>query len=270
MTRGLVTQQMLRERRRSTLFWSIGTTAAVLLIVASWPSIQDTGDTFDEYVAELPESLQEIFGLSGTSISDPEGYLVSQLYSNMWPIILLVLGLGLAAWSIAGSESDGTLEMVLANPVTRGQTATERFVGTALVVGLVTAVSTASLALLAPLVDLDEGLPGWSFWSAGLIMYAFVLVHVAVTFALGAATGNKGLAIAAGAGLAVLGFMIQALSGLANWLEQARELSPWYWFLRENPLTSGPDAVSLLLPAGLTIALVAVGIVVLGRRDLAG
>lgn len=270
MNTGLVLTQMLRERTRSLLFWTIGSVVFVLAMVGAWPSVRDTGDTFDEYVASLPDSLQQAFGLAGTSIGSPEGYLVSQMYSNLWPIILLVLGFGLAAWSIAGSEADGTLEMLLANPVRRGRAASERFTGTALAIGAVTAVSTAVLALIAPFVDLDQGLPTWGFWSAGLTMFAFVLVHVALTFAVGAATGNKGLAIAVGAGVAVVGFMLQALAGIAEPLEQARDFSPWYWFLRDNPLTSEPGVVSLLLPLGLTVLLVAAGTLAFNRRDVAG
>jgi ABC-2 type transport system permease protein len=261
---------MLRERTRNLAFWSLGTGLFVLVMIGAWPSVRDTGDTFDEYVQSLPESLQQVFGLAGTSIGSPEGYLVSQMYSNLWPIILLVLGFGLAAWAIAGSEADGTLEMVLANPVRRGQTAAERFTGTALAVGIVTALSTAVLATIAPLVDLDEGLPAWGFWAAGATMFAFVMVHVALTFAVGAATGSKGLAIATGAGIAVAGFMLQALAGIAEPLEQAREFSPWYWFLRDNPLTTEPGALSLWLPLGLSVVLVAAGILAFHRRDLAG
>jgi ABC-2 type transport system permease protein len=270
MTTGLVLRQMLRERTRSLVFWTLGTVVFVVLMIAAWPSVRDTGDTFDEYVQSLPEGLQEVFGLAGASIASPEGYLVSQTYSNLWPIILLVLGFGLGAWAVAGSEADGTLEMVLANPVRRGRTAAERFVGTALAVAVVTAVSTAALALIAPFVDLDEGLPAWGFWAAGLTMFAFVLVHVALTFAVGAATGSKGLAIAVGAGVAVAGFMLQALASIAEPLERARSLSPWYWFLRDNPLTTEPTALSLWLPLGLSVLLVAVGILAFDRRDLAG
>lgn len=270
MTIGLVLGQMLQERTRSITYWLLGTSAFVLVMIGAWPSVRDTGETFDEYVASLPDSLQQVFGLAGTSISSPEGYLVSQMYSNLWPIILLVLGFGLAAWAIAGSETDGTLEMVLANPIRRGRTASERFVGTALILGVVTAASTALLAAVAPAVDLDDGLPAWAFWAAGLTMYAFVLVHVALTFAVGAATGNRGLAIAVGASVAVVGFMLQALAGIAEPLERAREFSPWYWFLRDNPLTTAPSALSLWLPLGLTVLVVAGGVLAFNRRDLAG
>lgn len=78
-----------------------------------------------------------------------------------------MLGFGLAAMAIAGSETDGTLEMALANPIRRGRTATERFVGTALILGVVTAASTAPLAAVAPAVDLDDGLSSWAFWPRG-------------------------------------------------------------------------------------------------------
>jgi ABC-2 type transport system permease protein len=266
----LVLGQMLRERRRSTVFWAVGAAAFMALMVAAWPSVRDTGDTFDAYVESLPEGLREAFGLAGVSISSPEGYLVSQLYSNLYPIVLLVLGFGLAAWAVAGSEQDGTLEVVLAQPVRRGRVATERFIGASVVVAIVTALSTAVLAALAPPVALDDGLPWWGLWAAGLVTYAFVLVHISLTFAVGAATGAKGPAIAAGAGVAVTGFMVQALASVAEPIEQLRAASPWHWLLRDNPVTTGPDWLSFGLPLALSVGLVAVGVVAFARRDLRG
>jgi ABC-2 type transport system permease protein len=268
--RGLVLRQMLAERRRSMLWWSMGLLLVVGVIVASYPSVKDSADALDAYVEQLPEALAAAFGLDGASITTPEGFLTSQLYSNLYVIVLLVLAIGAAAWAVAGSESDGTFEMLLASPVSRGAAAVERFVGVALVVAVVTTVSTAGLALLSPLVDLDEGLPWWGLWAAGLACLTFVLLHAAVAFAVGAATGQRGLAIAMASALAVVGFLGFALSGIADPLNWLADASPWGWLLDSEPLTTGPDLMSFVLPFGLTAVLVAVGVLALDRRDVRG
>jgi ABC-2 type transport system permease protein len=267
-TAGRILSRMISDRRRSIAGWSIGTVLLMALMVGAYPSIRETGDAMDEYVQSLPEGMREAFGLAGDSIASPAGYLTSQLYSNMYPIVLLILGLGMAAWSIAGTESDGTLEMTLGNPVSRTRVAVERFVGLALIVAFVTAVSTAALALLSPPTGLDEGLPWWGIWSAGLQSFAFVMVLCGLAFAVGAATGSRGLAITVGSAAAVVGFLIQALAPIADFMEDIRIASPWYWLLRDNPVRVEPNLLNFWLPMGLCAVFVAIGVLALSRRDL--
>jgi ABC-2 type transport system permease protein len=262
--------QVLKERWRSLLWWSIGVGILMVVMAAVYPSVRDSGDVFEDYMEQLPDAFVEAFGLAGASISSPEGYLVSQLYSNMYVIVLLVLGLGWAAWAIAGSEADGTLEMALANPVRRVAVALGRMLGIVVAILVVNAVGHVVLAAYAPVVGLDEGLPGWAFAAAAAVSFAFVAVHVALTFAAGAATGRKGLAIGLGAGLALVGFLVNALAGVADAFETARDFSPWYWLLKENPLTTAPGLLSFWVPIALSALLIALGTWVFNRRDLTG
>lgn len=270
MTTLRVAAQMLRERRRSTVWWSVGIGLLMVLIGAAYPSVRDSGDVFEQYMEQLPDSLVEAFGLAGASITSPEGYLVSQLYSNMYVIVLLVLGLGMAAWAIAGSESDGTLEMVMANPVRRVEVALGRVLGMVIVLSIVNVVGHLVLAAYAPSVGLDQGLPTWAFAWAALASFAFVAVHVALAFAAGAATGRRGLAIGLGAGLALVGFLVNAMAGVAEAFRTARDYSPWYWLLQENPVSTAPGLVSFWLPMGLSALLVGLGTWAFHRRDVAG
>lgn len=262
--------QLLRERRRSLTGWCVGVAILMVLMAAVYPSVRDSGDVFEDYLEQLPDAFVEAFGLAGASIASPEGYLVSQLYSNMYVIILLVLGLGWAAWSIAGSEAEGTLEMLLTNPVRRVAVALGRLLGIAVALFVVNAVGHVVLAAYAPVVGLDDGLPWWAFGAAAAASFAFVAVHVSLTFAAGAASGRKGLAIGLGAGLALVGFLVNALAGVAAAFETARDFSPWYWLLKANPLTTVPGPLSFWLPLGLSVLLVALGTWVFNRRDLAG
>ena len=108
---GSIAWRMMSERTRATIYWLIGVSLLMVVMAAFYPSIRDSGQALDEYMNSLPEGMRKAFGLSGESLSSPEGYLVSQLYSNMYPVVLLILGFGMAGWSVAGSEADGTLEL---------------------------------------------------------------------------------------------------------------------------------------------------------------
>lgn len=260
--------QMVAERRRSLIGYSIGMAALMALMVAVYPSIRDTGEELDAYAESLPEAFRDAFGLAADSIASPAGYLMSQLYSNMFPIILLVLGIALAAWVIAGSEAEGTLEMLLANPVTRVWAAVGRVIGMWVLVALVTVAGTLILALTSPLVGLDEGLPWWGLWSAGVATYALVMLQASLGFAVGAASGSRGMAIAAATVFVVLGFAAQLVGSAAESLSWLRDASPWYWLLNSNPLTEAPGLLNTWIPLAIALVLTAVGIAWFDRRDL--
>lgn len=265
---GAVARHMLYERVRSMTYWSIGTSLLMVLMVAFYPSVRDSSRAIDDYVKSLPKGLMQAFGMTGESIASPAGYLVSQLYSTVYPIVVMILAFGLAAWSVAGSEADGTLELVLANPVSRRRVALERALGIAALAAILVIVSTAVLDIASRPVGLHDGLEWWALWSAALQMLAFVMVSATLVFAVGAATGSKGAAIAVGSAVAVLGFFVQALAPLSKATEGLRWGSPWYWLLRDNPVTTPPNWLNTLLPLGLAAAFVLIGVWAFDRRDL--
>ena len=258
----------LRDRRRSLLAWTLRVIARVIVMAAFYPSIRDTGADFDAYVDSLPESVRQTLGISGASIASPEGYLMSQLYSNLYPLLLLILGISMASWAIAGAEGDGTLEMTLAAPLQRISLGWGRVLAVAVATLSVTLASTAAIALIASPLDLLEGLPWWGVWSAAMSMWALVMLYSSAAFAIGAATGRRTWAISGAAGLVVIGFLGQLFASLAEPLEYLRPTSPWYWFLGSSPLTSIPTLVSFGVPVALAISFTAVGIWRFNRRDL--
>ena len=265
----IVLRQMLLERWRSLLAWTVSIAALMLVMLVFYPSIRDSGADFDAWIQSLPESARQTFGLADASMTTPIGYLVSQVYSNIYPLVVIIMTFSLAGWAIAGCEADGTLETTLSAPLRRWVLGLARFVGIALAALAVIAVSTGVLALSSPIFDLDVGLPGWGVWAAGLTMWGLVMVYTAVVFAVGAATGHRTWALAAGSALAVIGFLGQVFASLAEPLEFLQTISPWYWFLGNDPLTQAPGWTSLALPVALTVAVAAIGIAVFERRDLA-
>ena len=264
-----VFRQTFGERRRSVYGYSIGLALLMLLMAAVYPSIKSTGEEFDAYAQSLPEGMRDAFGLASDSISSPPGYLMSQLYSNMFPLVLLVLGIAVAAWTIAGAEAEGTLELLLANPIRRVVAATGRVSGLWMIVAVVTIISTAVLQAISFPFGLDEGLPWWGVWSAGVAMYAMVMLHASVAFAVGAATGRRAWAITAAAVVAVVGFTLQLVASAADSLNWMREISPWWWLIDAKPLTNVPGWLDTGVPLLLSLVLTVVGVVMFNRRDLA-
>jgi ABC-2 type transport system permease protein len=92
--------------------------------------------------------------------------------------------------------------------------------------------------------------------------------HTAIAFAVGAATGRPGLAVAIAATVAVAGYLLAGLlatSGNLGWL---RVISPWEWLLTHNVLVEGTPLLPLLVEIIIGAALVTAGAQRFTRRDL--
>jgi len=155
----IVAARFERDQRRATLAWVAGIVAVMVVTAAFWPSIEGT-DSFDDVIEDLPANLQALIGAKdGVSLGTPAGYLNARVFATVLPVLLTVYGIGRGAGAVAGSEEDGTLELILANPVSRARVAAER--GLAIAVLLVTLGAVAFLALLSvgTPVGLLDGVP---------------------------------------------------------------------------------------------------------------
>lgn len=258
----------LRRRCAGLMWWSLGVAALVALLAVVYPTMRDNSE-LDATFADLPPSVQDLLGLgNGAGLTTPVGYLNSQYFANLLPVMLLIFAVGVAAWSVSGDEAAGTLELLLANPVSRARMALERFSAMVLLVAALAAVSAGTLILLAPPTGLDDGLTVARMIEATVGGALLALVFASLAFAVSAATGSRPAAFAVASGVAVTGYVVEGLADQVRALRWAQEASPWHWLIDGDPLRQGLSPRGWLLPLAVSAALVVVGTLRFARRDL--
>lgn len=263
-----VLRQAVWRRRIGTLWWCLGLIGFAALLAVAYPTVRGNV-ALDQTFAGLPPGVLAALGLdAGSALTSPVGYLNSQYFANILPALFLVFAIGLAAWSISGDEAAGTLELLLANPVSRARVAAERAGALVVLLAILTAVAAATLVILAPAVGLDQGLDAGQIIAATVASGLLALTFAAVAFGLGAATGRRWLAVAISAALAVAGYVVEGLAAQVPALRPIRALSPWHWALGSAPLRHGLTWQSWLLPLVVSCVLAAIGAVAFARRDL--
>jgi beta-exotoxin I transport system permease protein len=260
--------RFLQDRRRSMLWWLLAIVGLVAFTAAFFPSVE--GDqAIDDAIKDLPEAVRELFGLQeGVSISSAPGYLNARLYSTLLPILLLIFGISAGTQAIAGDEEEGTLELLLSNPVTRLRVSVERYAGMALLLALLALASLLAVALIGPLVGLLDGVSTSGLLGVSAAMLCLGLIYSTAAFAAGAATGRRTPAIASAAGLAVAGYMLHGVAATSNAIEPVGWISPWHWYLDRNMLVHGASLWPIVLPLVFSVPLAAAGIALFLRRDL--
>lgn len=261
-----VLRRMLLDRSRPALWWTVAMIVLAVAVGASYPAIQESAGGLEDLMNSLPEGMGELLGAAG-GITTPVGYLNSQFYANIFPILLMIFGIGMAAWTIAGAERDGTLEPLLANPLSRTRLAIGRFVGVVVLTAVPALAATVVLIAFRGAFHLDD-IPVPNLVAAGVASYLLALLFATLTYAVGAATGHRGAAVATGGGLAAATYVVFGLAAFVSAFEKVEWLSPWHWFLSSSPLVDGWTWMAIALPLAVIVPAVVVGTVLFSRRDL--
>ncbi len=259
---GSVLRWVLRGQRRALLLWAVAV-ALVSGIYAGFYELLDVAE-MEALVDSMPPGLAAAMGYD--QLGTATGYLEFTVYGLLGPILVLVFAIGFAARTLAGQEEDGSLELEVTAAVGRRRVLLERYAALVVQVAVLVAAITAVVGVLVAAIDMPVGAVGLA--AAGLGMLLLVLAIASVTFATGAVTGRRAIALAVGAVVAVGGFVADALADLLDdgrWMEA---LSPFSWYLSGDPLAEGVDVVGFAALLGLSVVAVAVAVPAFERRDL--
>lgn len=257
-----VFRKSLRDQRRAVLGWGIGIAATVLLMAALWPSVRDVFDP--ELLASYPESMRKLFDIE--AIDTGAGFLNAEVFSIVLPALFITYGIGRGARLVAGEEQDGVLEMVVVSPVSRVRILLDKAAALAtalLALGAVLFAATVLSSLAA-----DMGIPATHAGIGALSMTLLGLYHAWLALAIGAATGRRGLAIAAAATVAGAGYVLHVVGALVEAVEPWRALSPFTQAIESGPLSGAVPWGFAWLALG-AIVFVAAALPLFDRRDLA-
>jgi ABC-2 type transport system permease protein len=247
-----VALETLRDRRRSLLWWILGVAGIVALNVVFYPSVRDD-PALNEFARDLPESVRALFVGGELDLTSPVGYLNSQVYALMAPLLLLIFAIGAGAGGVAGEEERGTLDLLLAQPLRRRGYVTAQFAALGALVAALSGALLATVAVTALLVDLDIGLD--RLLAASVSLWLLGLLFGSLALAVGAITPGRTRAIAAAAGVAVLAWLLDGLAQTVGALEPLRPVSPYYQAMGRNPLGEGaPWTGWALIALGVAVA----------------
>lgn len=261
----VLTRTLARERR-PMLGWLAGIGVLSLVTIGSWPAVEGSAADLEQVLAGLPDAITAFFG-EGIADFSAAGIVGSRLFGSIGLALFIGFAVSRGARAIAGEAQDGTLELLVTQPVSRVAVAVDKVVAAALALAVLIVVQMVLLLVSVPLVDLGFAWQDVVAASAGL--YLLSGIFGALAFAVGAATLNRQLAVAVAAGLAAVLFLLTGLGGLVDGLEPVADLSPFTAYDGTRVLAEGVEVLPLAIFAALSVLLVAVGLAVFDRRDIA-
>ncbi len=251
----------LHDQRKLTFWIGIGLIAAALYTTLLFPTIRDISG-FEDFIEELPEFILSLIG-GALQFTTPEGYLNTQPFSVLAPLLMLSYAVVRGSGLIAGEEEAHTMDQLLANPISRVSLIAQKSLGMLTVLATLLWASILVGTLIAGfLVDL---------WKLAQIVFSLFLLGAAaglLSAGIGAATGRRGNAAGLTTGVLVAGWLFNAIQQLAAVLEWTRFISLFWYYNGNNILLNGIVGWQALALAGVGAVSIAVGAYVFQQRDL--
>jgi Putative exporter of polyketide antibiotics len=257
-------EKSLKEQRRAVIGWGIGLALVALTYASVYPSIVASAAALHDYIQKLPEAIRSLIG--GEDYTSPAGYLRTEFFSMMGPILFLVFSIGAGSRALAGEEEARTLDLLLSTPVRRHEVVRAKSIAIVAASAALAAVSFIAIELFGPPFDLSVGVLGLA---ATCLMLALLgIAFGSISLAVGAMTGRRVVANAVAGGIAVVAFIVNALGPSVGWLRPLRPASPIRWYMEPDPMLTHVSVASVLVLVGIAAAGFAVAWIGFERRDL--
>ena len=251
----------LSDRTTLTLLIGIGVGIMSFLVVAMFPSLEETLGEFD-----LGPAFDMILG--GAGMATPAGWLSTETFSILAPAAIAALAIVDAARSVASEEEELSVGLLASNPIGRIRMMVDKSL--ALVVHIVVASMLIGLFTWLGVVVIDVDMdPMYAFAAAVHLMALGVMVS-GLAVLCSAVIGRRLRAMIAAGGIAFIAYMVAVLLPISADLATWAKVSPWHYYWAENPLISGVNWVDVATLTAIGVTLFGMATLVFSRKDLSG
>jgi ABC-2 type transport system permease protein len=254
----------LRDRWKGLLGWSLGISAMVAIQLSVYPTVKKSAEGLSAFLENYPETLRQIFRMDDYT-SGP-GYLSTELFSFMMPLIFIAVGASWGSHATAIEEERGTADLLLTLPISR-----TRVLLTKMWAGLVSQIFLAFVltsALLAGVGFVDLKIDASRVLAGALSLVLIGAMFHSLSMFLGALKAKKSIALGGSIAVALAGFLFYSLSPIVDTFDRLTPLNPFQWTLGSQPLTRGIDVGYTLISVALSLSFYALSVLFFRKRDI--
>jgi len=222
------------------------------------------------YMNELPEAMKAAFGWEGTDFAivtmTPESFAAME-FLVLWPVMIGIYAI-FSSIGIARETEQGTLDLLLAQPIKRYKIVISKFSVFIAAAFLLTVTSLLGLVIGATLIEESVNILNL----ARVLFEAFLFVIAVGSFALLCSViflePRKSLLIS-GVVLAasyIINFVVPVMSDSISWV---RNLSLFYFYSPNEVLnTAAINGTAVIIYLSVTVICFAAALIIFQRRDL--
>lgn len=217
-----------------------------------------------ELLSAFPENMMAFFG-GDVNIFEPSGFLHLEFFSYM-PIILGIMVISSATGLITKKEEEGTLEIIIAQPVSRSLVFWSRLLALIVSVILILVITWGGFALglnATEAFDIDQV----EMTRPLISLFAILLPFLALALLLSMLLPSSSAASLVSGFLLIAFFFISSLARIDEGLEPINRFSPFKYY-QGGAAVGGLDLQNLLILFGISFVFIALAWFFFVKRDL--
>jgi ABC-2 type transport system permease protein len=253
----------LHEKRWWMVFWSLGVIGMSLLMMSFYHSF--SGGQFDEALKNLPKSFQGIIG-NMASLKTVPGYVSQEVFALRVPLLTLIMGIILYTGVLAGDENEGTLQSLLAQPVSRLRVFLEKLLA-AMVVSFIIC-GAAFIGVWIGLLLIHEQMSLLRLFQAVVGAWLLVFMFGSLGFAIGAITGKRGIAGSVTGLLTFGSYLLSSFAPSVALIEKIDKYFPFHYYNNPAIAVNGLKGSNVLLMVSVSGLLLIIAAVIFTKRDI--
>ena len=246
------------------LGWGLGLGFLGGYILDIYESFFEKNVNLNQFMEAFPKDILAFFGSPGDLFS-VEGFLGIEFFSYL-PVILGIVAITSAGKLIARQEENGTLELVLAQPISRSAVFWSKFLALIASIALILLLTWSGFAIgLARATTID--LTYAEVFRPIISLFSVVLVFLSLSLMLSMILpSSNGAGLIAGF-LLIASYFITSLSHINPDLETINRVSPLKYY-QGGEAMSGLDYEASLILFGLSVICIGIAWFFFDRRDL--
>lgn len=255
----------MKANRTSLILWSIGVLFMVGTGMMKFTSLGSTGTSLNDFVADMPKSLQAIMGNNSLDLSSTIGY-----YGVLYLYLVVMAGIHavmLGANIISKEERDKTIEFLLVKPISRSKVITFKFVAAFIQIVLLNLVTLVSSILIVRAYAEGEDVNG-DIEIMMLGMFILQLIFLVIGTAIAAIVKKSKTATSLSTGILLITFILSIAISMNSKLENLKYFTPFKYFEAKDIMSGGFGAIYMILSISLIIVFTTITYIFYQKRDL--
>lgn len=262
--------RILRDKRNALIAYVIGAAATVEMYVALFPALKEQAEQLNKLLEAYPKGLMEAFGFESTEalFSKLEPYMSTEYMSLFWPILVITLVVGFANLMCATEIERGTIEIVLAQPISRIKIFLSRYFAGICYLALFVAVSIFAIIPFAAMHNISYQIDNYYTTFGMGFLFGAAVFSIAVFFS--AIFSERGKAMFATTAVLLLMYVGNIVAKLKDNLENLQYLSFFHYF-DPGKVFGKNEIVQYSVPVflGVIVVLTLAAVFWFNRRDIA-
>ena len=255
----------LKSIRKSLIIWSSSMIFLIYVGMVKYSGFAEAGDSIEDMMASLPDSMKAIFGIGQLDLTKASGYYI--VFFLYFALICGIHAVMQGAVVLSKEERDKTADFLLAKPVKRNQVITSKIIASLISVVVLNIVTWVSSIILVGIFNKGESINS-EINKLMIALLLFQLVFLFIGLLVGAISRKTKKATGICTGLLLGSFLLSIIIDMYDKVDFLKYFTPFKYFDGKRIFLHGFDLEYIILSILIIIVSIVLTYKIYGKKDL--